>query len=407
MLKKIICSIICLSVWASAYGQTLTGSWHGDLEIPGRSLTLVFNLVEGENGTECTMDSPDEGVKGIPASFSAEGLNVTFEVQSLGVKFTGINTGKMISGTFSQRGMSFPLALKPGRPAVSRPQEPKLPLPYECKELTIKNGEIELSGTLTLPDSKEVVIVMLTGSGAQNRNEELFDHKPFLVISDHLAKEGISTFRYDDRGTGASTGDFNTVTIESNTEDARSAVRYFRDLGYKKIGLLGHSEGGLLAFILASQNEADFIISLAGPAANGETIIMDQNLTALKQAGYDDEQIEQLMPQLLGSVRQQAAANPWIQSFFNYEPKSAVEATTCPVLALNGSKDVQVRPDLNLSVIKEILGEKGNLTAIEYEGLNHLFQHSIGEGATEYNKIEETISTRVLDDITNWLKTIL
>lgn len=407
MLKKIIYSIICLSVWASAYGQTPTGSWHGDLEIPGRSLTLVFNIVEYENDTVCTMDSPDEGVKGIPASFSTEGLNVTFEVQSLGVKFTGVNTGRMISGTFSQRGMSFPLTLKPGRPAISRPQEPELPLPYECKELTIKNGEIELSGTLTLPDSKEVVIVMLTGSGAQNRNEELFDHKPFLVISDHLAKEGISTFRYDDRGTGASTGDFSTVTIESNTEDARSAVRYFRDLGYKKIGLLGHSEGGLLAFILASQNEVDFIISLAGPAANGETIIMDQNLTALKQAGYDDEQIEQLMPQLLGSVRQQAAANPWIQSFVNYEPKGAVEATTCPVLALNGSKDVQVRPGLNLSVIKEILGEKGNLTAIEYEGLNHLFQHSIGEGATEYNKIEETISTQVLDDITNWLKTIL
>lgn len=407
MLKKIIYSIICLSVWASAYGQTPTGSWHGDLKIPGRSLTLVFNIVEYENDTVCTMDSPDEGVKGIPASFSAEGLNVTFEVQSLGVKFTGVNTGKMISGTFSQRGMSFPLTLKPGRPAISRPQEPELPLPYECKELTIKNGEIELSGTLTLPDSKEVVIVMLTGSGAQNRNEELFDHKPFLVISDHLAKEGISTFRYDDRGTGASTGDFSTVTIESNTEDARSAVRYFRDLGYKKIGLLGHSEGGLLAFILASQNEVDFIISLAGPAANGETIIMDQNLTALKQAGYDDEQIEQLMPQLLGSVRQQAAANPWIQSFINYEPEGAVEATTCPVLALNGSKDVQVRPDLNLSVIRELLGEKGNLTAIEYEGLNHLFQHSIGEGATEYNKIEETISTQVLDDITNWLKTIL
>lgn len=406
-MRKLVLSFFCLFIWTATFAQTLIGSWHGDLETAGRKLTLIFNVEEGENGLECSMDSPDEGVNGIEASIVATGLNVTIGIQSLNIKYEGINTGKMISGTFTQNGISLPLMLKPGRPVYKRPQEPQLPLPYECKEIVVNSGDIELHGTITLPESKDMIIIMITGSGPQNRDEEMFDHKPFLVISDRLAKEGISTFRYDDRGVGDSTGDFGDVTIESNYEDASSVVNYFKGLGYKKIGILGHSEGGLQAFLLASKGEVDFIISLAGPAMDGESILLDQNITALKQAGYTEEQLEALKSQLSGAIRQQSAGSPYLQSFIKYDPKGTIEATYCPVLALNGDKDVQVRPSINLSVIKELLEGRGNLTAIEYEGLNHLFQHSTEGTATEYNRIEETIAEQVLEDIVEWIKTYI
>ncbi len=339
----------------------------------------------------------------------------------------------------------------------NRPQEPKEPFNYTSEDITFINytaDSIPLAGTLTLPKhiKNPPVAILISGSGAQNRNEELMGHKPFLVIADYLTKNGMAVLRYDDRGVGESKGNFQTATTFDFATDVEAAIDYLKsrkDIDASKIGLIGHSEGGLIAPMVASRNkDIAFIILLAGPGINGADILKTQARKAGELAGtpegfldenerlasiiYDiirtntDEDI--IKTKITKALNDYKTNNPmsviapyitpvmieqqlsilksvWICNFIRIEPKDYLEKTTCPVLALNGSKDFQVIPDINLEGIKNGLEKAGNkdVTIKEIEGLNHLFQTAETGSMQEYNKIEETFSPMALEIIKNWI----
>ncbi|HPT43483.1 MAG TPA: CocE/NonD family hydrolase, partial [Paludibacteraceae bacterium] len=265
-MKKQIVFIFALFVSAVLFSQSPEGSWNGLLKVQGQQIRLVINIQQAENGYKATMDSPDQGAKGIPVdlvTFTNDTLK--FEVKMIGVTYTGVlGEDKVIKGTFAQMGMSLPLDLtttKIEKEKVLRPQEPKAPFPYLSEDVKFINsidGDT-LAGTLTMPkkEGKYPVVVLISGSGAQNRDEELMGHKPFLVIADFLTRNGIAVLRYDDRGTAQSTGDFQKANSTGLANDAEAAVSYLltrKEINKKKIGLAGHSEGGIIAPMVAARN---------------------------------------------------------------------------------------------------------------------------------------------------------
>ena len=323
--------------------------------------------------------------------------------------------------TFKQSGKSFTLNLKKGVDVLKRPQTPTGPFPYSEEEIEFVNEKAgaTLAGTLVIPEgatSSTPVIVMVTGSGLQDRNEELFEHKPFMVIADHLARYGIATLRYDDRSFGKSHGGdiLNATTIDF-MEDARAGIDYLRKRGgFGKIGVLGHSEGASIAFMLGASKDADFVISLAGIGEKGDIALCAQANKVLELSGIDQRlSVEQYRLNAL------SAGDKWTEWFLNYDPKNDIKACSCPVFAVNGDKDVQVISSVNLPYIESVHGSGKNNFIMEYPGLNHLFQHSLldeasntGSGAESYNvlaeyrKNEETFSVEVLDDLVNWVDRI-
>ena len=318
-----------------------------------------------------------------------------------------LKDGKL-DGMFAQNGVKIPLVLTKGAvEAKKRPQLPKPPYPYETEEVTFmnENDGATLAGTLTWPvgydkKQKPMVVLLVTGSGQQNRDEEVFEHKPFLVIADYLARQGIATLRYDDRATGKSVGgDVANGTTEDFSRDAAAGLDYLRSLkAFDKVGLLGHSEGGAIAFILGAQNKTDFIISLAGPGVKGDTLLAAQSNHILSLSGQPANMTVERYRQL-----EESQQLPWLRWFNDYDPSEDIRHTRCPVLALNGDRDCQVISSLNLTAIKQLLPlSKKNLVK-EYPGLNHLFQHCTTGLPTEYGIIEETISTDVLQDIALWI----
>ena len=285
-MKKIIASfIILLSAVSFAFAQN--GDWSGKLDVYGNILTLVFHLSD-EN---CTMDSPDQGIKDIPASLERTATGIKVSIPSINASYEGFFMGKTVSGTFTQHGKSFPLTLTPGVPKRNRPQTPVGPFPYKTEELSFNKGEAVLKGTLTLPekyDRNTPVLIMVTGSGLQNRDEEMFEHKPFAVIADALARNGFASLRYDDRGFGESKGDIIYVTTEDLKNDALAGVRLLRERFFN-VGVLGHSEGGTIALMLAAEKQVDFVVSLAGAAVSGKQILLEQNRLLLLKEGYSEE----------------------------------------------------------------------------------------------------------------------
>ena len=261
-MKRLFTVFALLLAFASvAYPQT--GTWSGSIKVQGVELPLVFHLTQ-ENPT---MDSPDQGAKGIPIQVdrSSSG-SISIKIPSIGASYQGLWLVKQIMGTFTQHGNSFPLTLVPGEPKRSRPQTPVAPFPYTTEDVSFANGDAVLKGTLVLPKGcsrKTPVLVMVTGSGLQNRDEELFDHKPFAVIADAFARAGIATLRYDDRGFGESSGDIINCTTEDLKNDALAGIRLLRGR-FDRIGVIGHSEGGTIALMLAAEGQADFIVSLSG-----------------------------------------------------------------------------------------------------------------------------------------------
>lgn len=446
-------TVMCFS---TVCGQVITGSWKGLLDAGPVKLNIVFHFHNENNGSvTCKMDSPDQGAKGIVADvIHASADSVSVAIPSLGLSYHGRLSGSMIKGVLSQTGYDFALNLNKGNYVADRPQTPVASAPYKTEEVKFVNpgdGAV-LAGTLTYPTgyvegkSKEPVpvVLMVTGSGLQNRDEELFGHKPFLVIADYLAKNGIASLRYDDRAFGQSTGDAATATTKTFYDDAKSGMDYLRSLKkFSKIGVLGHSEGGTIAFMLGAGKFADFIISLAGAAVRGDKILVEQSRIAFMSAGVpkaetdaycmaldkiyehknsgkacsDSESvvdgiIKSNALTLSGSMKESlkqvlAMDNVWFNHFISYNPEDDIRRVSCPVLALNGSLDVQVAASQNLPVIKSLLPDN-NLNAVkEYPGLNHLFQHAVTGSVTEYNKISETISEEVLNDIVRWIKTLL
>ena len=389
----------------------LLGSWSGKLNVGAVSLTLVLNLEQADGYVKVSLDSPDQGAKGIPAFkeyLSDDSLAV--KVEQIGMTYRARLKDGKLDGTFSQNGFSVPLVLAKGVALeVKRPQTPKPPYPYVTEEVSFRNDTdgATLAGTLTWPvgydkqsKQKPTVVLLVSGSGQQNRDEELFEHKPFLVITDYLARQGIATLRYDDRATGASVGgEVKNATTEDFARDAAAGLEYLRNSkAFAKVGLLGHSEGGSIAFMLAAKKKTDFIVTLAGPGVKGDTLLAAQGNRILSLSGMPANMT-------VAKYRQQQAVQetPWIKWFIDYDPSDDIRQTHCPVFALNGERDCQVISSLNLTAIQRLLPKSKQNLIKEYPALNHLFQHSTTGLVTEYGQIEETVSPEVLSDIAQWI----
>lgn len=323
------------------------GSWTGKLATARTELTIVFNFSEAPDGSlKATMDSPDQGAEGIEAEVDESAYPaIKLSVPSLYVSYSGLLFRESLVGTFSQAGQSFPLTLTKGTEVMKRPQTPEPPYPYLTEEVSFVNeaaGAV-LAGTLSLPEGyeagtagKPVAVVMVSGSGQQNRDEEIFGHRPFLVIADFLARKGVASLRYDDRGTGASEGgDVVNATTEDFMEDALAAVEFLRSSGrFSKIGVLGHSEGGSIAFMLGARGAVDFVISLAGPGVRGDRALTAQVNRIMELSGQPGMVSEEMYRQ-----NARLEGNPWLNWFIDYDPSEDISSIHCPVMALNGSKD--------------------------------------------------------------------
>ncbi len=394
-------------------GMALFGSWTGKLNVLGRSLTLVLHLKQVDDSVTVTLDSPDQGAKGLAGQkdFLSDD-SVAVRMPMLHATYRARLRDGQLKGLFTQNGFSLPLILKKGVEELRRPQHPVQPYPYRTEEVTFRNEAdgATLAGTLTYPEGYETmkrgkvpVVLMVTGSGQENRDEEVFDHRPFLVIADYMAQHGIATLRYDDRATGASVGgDVKNATTEDFMRDAAAGLDYLRQLkAFGKVGCLGHSEGGAIAFMLAARKKTDFIISMAGPGVKGDTLLAAQVNRVMQLSGMTANMTTEKYRQ-----QQEVRQAPWLQWFIDYDPSGDISQTRCPVFALNGDRDCQVISDLNLSAIRQLLPASSKNVVKEYPSLNHLFQHCTTGMPTEYRQIEETMSAEVLSDMVSWIHTL-
>ena len=408
------------------------GVWTGKLEVSGTELALVFNL--SDEGA--TLDVPDQGAKDIPVEVSRDAVGgITLNVPAINASFKGLWAGKVIAGTFTQHGMSFPMTLTPGAPVVRRPQTPVGPFPYTTEEVSFSNGDAVLKGTLTMPadcDRKTPVLVMVTGSGLQNRDEELFGHKPFAVIADAFARAGIATLRYDDRGFGESTGEVVLCTTEDLKNDALAGVKLLRDR-FERVGVIGHSEGGTIALMLAGERQVDFAVSLAGMIVSGAETLLAQNRRAFESAGLPESEVEafaRLLSDTFTAIRTRAPLpsadnyditdalrknyaaalpsfrTPYMEFFLGLDLSASLSGITCPVMALNGTKDTQVQCDRNIAALEAGLPSNSRSVIRAEDGLNHLFQRCVTGEVSEYKSIEETFSPEVLSEMIAWIKTL-
>jgi pimeloyl-ACP methyl ester carboxylesterase len=445
------------------------GHWEGTIQIPGVELLVKVDLAQEGEAFKGTIDIPQQGAKGLPLEgiavpAGAEG-KVHFAIQGIpgAPAFDGTLAAGEIKGTFSQGGQSFPFHLgrealqpTPTTPPTPRPQEPKPPFPYTAEEVGYEANGVHLAGTLTLPPGAGPfpAVLLLTGSGAEDRNEEVFGHKPFLVIADHLTRAGIAVLRVDDRGVGGSTGNTPMSTTADFAGDALAGVRFLKahpHIAPGRVGLLGHSEGALIAPLAASRSkDVAFIVMLAGTGVPGSEVILDQGARIARAEGAAEEKIRAqtadqkkifelmrtekdpvaLRAKLREVVRAQVAGlpeaerkalggdpdkfvdlqvdgvlSPWFRFFLTYDPRPALALVKVPVLALNGERDLQVNPDLNLPEIEKTLKAAKNpdVTIRRLPELNHLFQHAKTGAVSEYVKSEETISPEVLDIVTKWI----
>lgn len=424
--------ILALMSVAAVILKAQTGAWTGKLKVSGVELSLIFNI--GDDSA--TLDVPDQGAKEIPVEVSRDAVGgITLNVPAINASFKGLWAGKIIAGTFTQHGMSFPMTLTPGAPVIRRPQTPVGPFPYATEEVSFTNGDAVLKGTLTLPekyDRKTPVLIMVTGSGLQNRDEEMFGHKPFAVIADAFARAGIATLRYDDRGFGESTGDVVLCTTEDLKNDALAGVKLLRDR-FERVGVIGHSEGGTIALMLAADNQVDFVISLAGMVVSGAETLLAQNRRAFESAGLPESEVEAFarllsdtftaiktrapLPSadnydITDALRKNYAAalpslrTPYMEFFLGLDLSASLSGITCPVMALNGTKDTQVQCDRNIAALEAGLPSNSRSVIRAEDGLNHLFQHCVTGEVSEYKNIEETFSSEVLSEMITWIKAL-
>jgi uncharacterized protein len=439
---------------------SLAGHWEGAVEVPGLALTVKIDLtLSGEKWTG-TIDIPQQSAKGLPLErIAIDGSHAKFSIANVpgDPTFDGRFEDGEIHGTFTQGPGSYAFHL--GREPVKearRPQEPQPPFPYTQEEVTYQNGDIRLAGTLTMPpgDGPFPAVVLITGSGAQNRNEELLGHKPFLILADHLTRAGIAVLRSDDRGVGGSTGSVSDATTEDFAGDALAGVHFLqahKGIAKDRVGLLGHSEGGLIAPLAASRStDVAFIILLAGPGLPGSEIIPAQveridraegatAEDAHKQAeltrealtiahGEDDKTVlrEKLKKffadhpdaldtkalESIGGIEKfldlqvMTLTSRWFRFFYDFDPRPVLRKVHVPVLALNGELDTQVPADQNLAAIEQALREAKDpdVTVRKMPGLNHLFQTAKTGSPSEYATIEETMSPTLLDAVTSWIR---
>jgi hypothetical protein len=429
----------------------IAGTWLGSLAVGGGPLRVVFNLSRNASGDYGgTVDVPEQGAIAGPLSkVQIDGRHVTIEIAAFGATYAGdlASNDTSIAGNFSQQGQIMWLVIErqPGPLDYRRPQDPVVPYPYETEDVTFTNTDagVTLAGTMTWPRGTGPfkTAVLIAGSGPNTRNEELLNHRPFLVLSDALTRAGIATLRYDKRGVGASGGDYDAATSLDFAADARAAVAYLRAQSHftaSTVGVVGHSEGGLLAPMVADASPGvSFLVLLAGTGVPGGEILISQDraidaangvsatdldahealsrrLFAVFQSTSDPTELDRQLRAVLTSQGITGAdqdafiaayTTPWMRFFITYDPAPVLARTVIPVLALNGSLDLQVLPDLNLPPIQAALTAAGNQHAVvqKIDGLNHLFQHAVTGSPSEYASIAETISPGVLTQVSTWI----
>ncbi len=431
------------------------GVWQGAME--GNGMRLRFQLHvshDDEKQLVAALDSPDQGVSGLPAvKVSQKDAAFHFEIPVVGGVYDGtLNAAKTaITGSWKQGGEERELNFKRSDQLLElvRPQNPAKPYPYREEEVAFPNdkAKISLSGTLTLPPGQGPfpVAVLLSGSGPHDRDENLVGHRPFLVLADHLTRKGIAVLRFDKRGIGKSAGDYASATTADFASDAEAALAFLKarkDIDPNKIGFIGHSEGGMIASMIAARSQdVAWIVLLAGPGLRGEETLLLQSELILKTAGVSELQIaktrdfnkrtyalvrkereptaleaklsEVVQTSDIGASLPPAALraqlrlmiSPWFRFFLDYDPVPALQKTMCPVLALDGEKDLQVAPKENLARIQKALQDGGNkdFQTLELPGLNHLFQHAPTGSLTEYGGIEETMAPEALKAVSDWV----
>ncbi len=439
--------------------QNVTGDWYGEVGRGNNKIQFIFHVTESSEGLETTMDIPRRNLKGIKTQKTTfENNQFHIDGRNFGFQYFGeyLADSAFLKGKFKEGVNEVPLNLTKEKAelleAKKRPQEPSRPYPYRQEKVTFENAidNITLAGTLTIPQGsgKFPVAILITGSGPQNRDEEIFGHKPFLVIADHLTKLGIAVLRFDDRGVNESTGNFTEATTADFATDVESAIGYLKtrpDIDKKQIGLVGHSEGGIIAPMVAvNTKDVAFMVLLAGTGVSGyETSLIqattlrafpvpdedaynkfitdaldiasaDKDVALVREeltAFYDKspffnamagtgEQRDQVLKGLV-----ETRTTKWIRYFYNYNPAEVLEQVKCPVLSLNGTKDLQVVADVNQAGIKAAL-EKGNnkdFQVIALEGLNHMFQTAETGAMNEYDDIEETFSPKALKIMSDWI----
>lgn len=463
---------ILLTVLAPAAGAAddTREYWNGMVDALGQKLQIIVVFTPAEDDAEtytARITIPIQSFIDQPLSnVTYTGAKLAFSIPAVGAEFTAERSpdGRTAAGVLQQRGMEFPLKMERVTAEVAatlgpeRPQTPQPPFPYAVREVTYENpkDEITLAGTLTIPegDGPHPAVVLISGSGPQDRDETIFAHKPFWVLADHLSRRGIAVLRVDDRGVGGSTGSTPTSTSKGLANDVIAGIRFLKtqpDIDPQRIGLVGHSEGGIIAPMVAAKSKSvACVVLLAGTGLPGDEILRLQT-AALRRATFVPEEkiaqelvlhrqltdsilngadeatvraaIEELskyqlslppgaasltpeqFQKLVDAALKQLQSN-WMRFFMSYDPREALRAVKCPVLVLIGAKDLQVPPAENLPAIEQALAEAGNpdVTAKELPRLNHLFQEAVTGTVQEYATIEQTLSPTALDEITTWLR---
>lgn len=459
---KTLLFLLFILVSTYSFPQDIIGDWYGKLSLPGMDMRIIFHITKLEDEYQSTLDSPDQGAFGIKTNSTIfNGQHLIIDIAALGATYKGTLSENSFIGTFSQGGLELELDLSKTvieKKGFIRPQEPSPTDKYSSQEVEIENRKdsLTLSGTLTIPKGKGpfAVAILISGSGPQDRNEEILGHKPFWVIADYLTRQGIAVLRYDDRGTANSTGDFKNSTSLDFANDVEAVIEFLRTqkkIDPNRIGLIGHSEGGLIAPMVAAkpENNIAFSILMAGPGIRGSELILKQqslisraNGTPEKEILKDEEWTKKMFRFMesnlnsktfdedaklfidslnnameietpsgmtkdeLSATLYNSFCDPWMKYFLFLDPAIALRQIKCPVLAINGSMDLQVPPKENLSAIKTNIESNGNkaVTIKEFPKLNHLFQVCTTGSPNEYARIEQTISPEVLEIMGNWIK---
>jgi fermentation-respiration switch protein FrsA (DUF1100 family) len=451
---------LSLPIGAEDNPQGLVGTWAGSLDLGGQKLPIVFHISLKDGSLFSTWDSPSQGAKGLPtASVSLLGGKLTIDIPVIKGSYSGLldASAATITGTWKQGPASLPLSLSRTTEAAgpARPQEPKAASGYSNIELSFPGGApgVTLAASLSVPSGPGPfpAVILVTGSGPQDRDETILDHKPFLVIADYLARHGVAVLRYDDRGVASSTGDFSAATTLDFAADAQAAVDFLaarKEAAPGKVGIVGHSEGGLIAPIVAARDtHVSFIVLLSGPGMRGDELLLLQSAAIAKASGASDSDIADMKSLNAGlyaaaissstdaaasgavkkayldyldsrkdlsetdraTAKEQAGgvasqlASPWMRTFLSLDPSPYLAALSIPVLALGGTKDLQVPVDENFAALKEKVGPKATLTEMRLNGLNHLFQHAGTGLPSEYGVIEETFAPEALAAIGDWI----
>ncbi len=430
--------------------QDIAGDWIGTLHAGSANLRILVHIARGTDGAlKADMDSLDQNAKGIPiSSIVLKENKLTFTSTAVHGSYEGtVNTERTaIEGTFTQ-GAPLPLNFKRAgtvdRAAPRRPQNPTKPYPYREEDLTYESpaAGVKIGATLTIPNGRGPfpAVVLITGSGQQDRDESVLGHKPFLVLADYLTRKGFAVLRSDDRGIGKSGGNFALSTNADFANDTEAAIAYLktrREIDPNHVGLIGHSGGGIIAPMVAARDrKVAFVVLMAGPGVRGDQVIVDQVIAAAEaegvshaaaieegktqrrvedviMQGHNDAALKEKLRPILGAKTDAVVpqfTTPWHREFLSYDPAAALRKVSCPVLAMIGQKDVQVLPNVNLPAIRKALQEGGNkrFEVVEMPGLNHLFQTAKTGAISEYGKIEETISPLALEKIAGWITTAI